>query len=57
MRCMCDRSPPAAAKRRQLDVEVEQVVAGVQAGEVTEATLAAKLQEHVEQIDVDMVRV
>ena len=32
-----------------------QVVNGVRAGEVTEARLAAKLQEHVEQIDVDMV--
>ena len=33
----------------------EQVVNGVRTGEVTEAKLAAKLQEHVEQIDVDMV--
>ncbi len=32
-----------------------QVVNGVRSGEVTEAKLAAKLQEHVEQIDVDMV--
>lgn len=44
-----------AAKRRRLDVEEQLVVAGVQSGEVTEARLAAKLSEHVEQIDVDMV--
>lgn len=29
---------------------------GVRSGEVTEPTLAAKLQQHVEQIDVDMVK-
>lgn len=28
----------------------------MQAGEVTEAVLAARLEKHVEQIDVDMVR-
>ncbi len=48
--------PICAAKRRRLDVEEQLVVAGVQRGEVTEARLAAKLSEHVEQIDVDMVR-
>ncbi|EFN52240.1 hypothetical protein CHLNCDRAFT_26891 [Chlorella variabilis] len=34
--------------------EAEEVVVGVRSGEVTEPTLAAKLQQHVEQIDVDM---
>ncbi|KAI7846328.1 hypothetical protein COHA_000165 [Chlorella ohadii] len=43
-----------AAKRRRLEPDHAQVVNGVRAGEVTEAKLAAKLQEHVEQIDVDM---
>ena len=45
-----------AAKRRRLDVEGALVVAGVRSGQVTEPHLAAKLHEHVEQIDVDMVR-
>lgn len=48
------REQAPAAKRRRLDVEEQLVVAGVQSGEVTEARLAAKLSEHVEQIDVDM---
>jgi hypothetical protein len=44
-----------AAKRRRRDEEAEEVVLGVRSGDVTEPTLVARLQQHVEQIDVDMV--
>lgn len=47
---------PPAPKRRRLALDELLVVNGVRRGEVTEAVLAAKLREHVEQIDVDMVR-
>ncbi|KAI3432870.1 hypothetical protein D9Q98_010453 [Chlorella vulgaris] len=43
-----------AAKRRRRDEEAEEVVLGVRSGDVTEPTLVARLQQHVEQIDVDM---
>ncbi|PSC70486.1 DNA topoisomerase 6 subunit B isoform B [Micractinium conductrix] len=49
-----DAAGGAAAKRRRLEPDQALVVAGVRSGEVTEAALVAKLQEHVEQIDVDM---
>ncbi|PRW61315.1 DNA topoisomerase 6 subunit B [Chlorella sorokiniana] len=48
------RGDENAAKRRRLEPDHALVVNGVRSGEVTEAKLAAKLQEHVEQIDVDM---
>jgi DNA topoisomerase VI B subunit len=46
---------PHAAKRRRVDA-AHGVVAGVARGEVTEEVLAARLTEHVERIDMDMVR-
>lgn len=50
-----DTNPHRAPKRRRLDEQFG-VLAGLASGEVNEEVLAKKLTEHVERIDMDMVR-
>ena len=47
--------PARGPKRRRLQEENEEVLAGVRRDEVSEETLAQRLTEYVERVDTDMV--
>lgn len=48
--------PARGPKRRRLQEEYSEVLAGVRAQQTSEETLAQRLTEYVERVDTDMVR-
>ena len=48
--------PARGPKRRRLQEEYTEVLAGVRAQETSEDTLAQRLTKYVERVDTDMVR-
>ena len=49
-------APARGPKRRRLQEEHADVLAGVLSEETSEDTLAQRLREYVERVDTDMVR-